>query len=118
MHNSDGGMGVGVVGRDHLGACLVACQQFYSMLPKPEFAEAMALRQAASLAHEKGLEQVIFATHYLSLVQHLEIKIVAKDLTSTSFIHIKRELKEAARPVYFSLAHHRLRQSNASTCHI
>jgi hypothetical protein len=63
MLNSDaaifkdlGGMGVGVVGRGHLGACLVACRQFYSMLPEPEFAKAVALRQAASLARKKGLE--------------------------------------------------------------
>jgi hypothetical protein len=48
-------MGVGVVGRDHLGACPMACRQFYPMLPEPEFVEAMALRQAASLAREKGL---------------------------------------------------------------
>jgi hypothetical protein len=85
--------------------------QFYSMLPEPEFAEAMALRQAASLARKKGFGQVIFASNCLSLVQHLhseardrspvcvlveEIKFVVKDLTSTLFILIKRELNEAA----------------------
>jgi hypothetical protein len=104
-------MGVGVVGRDHLGACPVACRQFYPMLPEPEFVEAMAFRQAASLAREKGLGQVIFPSDCLSLVQRLhseardrspvgvlveEIKFVVKDLTSTLFIHIKRELNEAA----------------------
>jgi hypothetical protein len=118
MLNSDasifkdlGGMGVGVVGPDHLGACLVACRQFYSMLPEPEFAEAMALRQATSLARKKGLGQVIFSSDCLSLVQCLhseardrspvgvlmeEIKFVVKDLTSTSFIHVKRKLNKAA----------------------
>jgi hypothetical protein len=80
------------------------------MLPEPEFAEAMALRQAASLAREKGFGQVIFASDCLSLVQRLqseardrspfgvlveEIKFVVKDLTLTLFIHIKRELNEA-----------------------
>jgi hypothetical protein len=70
----------------------------------------MALRQAASLARKKGLGQVIFASDCLSLVQCLhseardrspvgilveEIKFVVKDLTSISFIHVKRELNEA-----------------------
>jgi hypothetical protein len=45
------------------------------MLPEPEFVEAMALHQAASLAREKGLGQVIFASDCLSLVQLYTLRL-------------------------------------------
>jgi hypothetical protein len=71
IFKDSGGMGAGVVAWDHLGACIVAYRQYMAMLLEPELAEAYALRQAVSLARDEGLNQVIFASDCLSLIQWL-----------------------------------------------
>jgi hypothetical protein len=110
IFKDSGGMGAGVVARDHLGACIVACRQYMAMLPEPELAEAYAHRRAVSLARDEVLNQVIFASDCLSLIQRLhstttdrsqvgvlvdDIRLLVKDLNSASFIHVKRALNEA-----------------------
>jgi hypothetical protein len=99
-------MGAGVVLRDHLGACLVACRQQLQGLASLEDAEALALRRAVLLARDEGFDKVIFVTDCLSLVQRLNatvidrssvgilvsgIKAIATSFASVSFIHVKRE---------------------------
>jgi hypothetical protein len=81
------------------------------MLLEPEFVEAMALHRAMSLAWDKGVVHVMFASDRLLLIQRLhsktkdrsrvgvltdKIRFLMKDLTSILFIHAKRELNGAA----------------------
>jgi hypothetical protein len=71
----------------------------------------LALRRAVSLARDEGFNKVIFATDCLSLVHRLnssvmdrssmgllvdDIKSMTNSFTSVSFIHVKRNLNEAA----------------------
>lgn len=53
IFQSAGNMGVGVLIRDHIGACLMACSELIKM----ELAEAMAMRRALSLAIGGRLQQ-------------------------------------------------------------
>jgi hypothetical protein len=104
-------MGAGIVARDHTGDCVFACRHQLHGLRPPEEAEALALRRAVLLAQEEGFDQVIFASDCLSLVQRLNssrmdrssagilvhgIKTMTNSFTSISFIHVKRNLNEAA----------------------
>jgi hypothetical protein len=104
-------MGAGVVIRDHRGQCIGACRQHLQGFSSPEFAEPLALLRAVSLAREKELDKVIFATDCLSLVQRLhsstldrsqvgilvgEIKSLFCAFTEVSFVHVKRNLNGAA----------------------
>jgi hypothetical protein len=100
-----GSMGAGIVVRDHLGVCLVACRQQLQGLTPPENAEALALRQAVLLARDEGFDKVIFATDCLPLAQRLNatvtdrssvgllvsgIKAIATSFTSVPYIHVKQ----------------------------
>jgi hypothetical protein len=81
------------------------------VFPEPEYAEALALRRAVSLAREEGYDRVTFASDCLSLIQRLnslvldrssvgilvaEVKHMAKSFSSVSFCHVKRNLNKAA----------------------
>jgi hypothetical protein len=92
--------GVGAIMRDHQGAFLAACRQHIEGLSSPELAEAVALRRAVQLARAERVDNVIFETDCLSLVQRLnsstmdrsivgmvvaEIKGVGRGFTSISF---------------------------------
>jgi hypothetical protein len=102
IFKASGGMAVGVVIRDH---------QYITNLPSPEYGEAIALRRAFLQAHDRGLDKAIFTSDRLSLVQRFgsttrdrsslgilvdDIKHLVKDFNSASFIHVRRELNEAA----------------------
>jgi ribonuclease HI len=106
-----GRMGAGIIVRNHQGTCLVSCRQQLHGLVPPENAEALALRRAVSLARDEGFDKVIFASDCLSLVHRLNsqvvdrssvgllvdgIKSMTSSFTSVSFIHVKRNLNEAA----------------------
>jgi hypothetical protein len=58
IFEASGCMGAGVVVRDHLGTCLVACRQHMVGVCLPKLVEALALRRAAELARDEGLEKV------------------------------------------------------------
>jgi hypothetical protein len=61
-----GGMEVGVVGRDHLGVCIVAYLHAASSTRYSwSLVEAMALRRATMLAWDKGVVHVMFASDRL-----------------------------------------------------
>jgi hypothetical protein len=104
-------MGAGVLIRNHLGDFLRACREHMDVFPEPEYAEALALRRAVSLAREEGYDRVTFASDCLSLIQRLnssvldrssvgilvaEVKHMTKSFSSVSFCHVKRNLNEAA----------------------
>jgi hypothetical protein len=38
--------------RDHLGEFLVTCREYWNRITEPEYAEALTLRRAVSLARE------------------------------------------------------------------
>jgi ribonuclease HI len=103
--------GVGAIMRDHQGAFLAACRQHIEGLSSPELAEAVALRRAVQLARAERVDNVIFETDCLSLVQRLnsstmdrsivgmvvaEIKGVGRGFTSISFRHVKRVFNQPA----------------------
>lgn len=104
-------VGVGIVIRDHRGACLVACSQPLLGTATPELAEAWALRSAVSLASAEGFSSVIFASDCLSLVQRInswcvdrsvvgavvaDVKLLLEPFSSASFRHVKRTLNNSA----------------------
>jgi hypothetical protein len=64
-------MGVGVVIRDHIGNCLVACNQFLNEVMAKEIAEALAVRCALILARDEGLNKVILVSDCISVVQRI-----------------------------------------------
>jgi hypothetical protein len=73
-------MGAGVVVRDHLGTCLVACLQHFAGISPPELLEALALRRAVELACDEGLEKVIFESDGQSLVQRMNSTLMDRSL--------------------------------------
>jgi hypothetical protein len=104
-------MGEGVILRNYLGTCLGADRFQLQGFTSPEHAEALALQQAVSFAQDKGLNKVIFASDYLSLIQRMnsslldwspvgiltgKIKSMSSVFTEVSFIHVKRCVNEAA----------------------
>jgi ribonuclease HI len=104
-------MGIGVVIRDHNGACPAACSELLEEVTSPEIAEALALRRALSLAGSEGFDKVIVASDCLSLVQRVnsleldrsqvgvvvqDIKAMASSFASVLFIHVYRQCNIAA----------------------
>jgi hypothetical protein len=64
-------MGVGVVIRNHIGNCLVACNQFLDEVMATEIAEALAVRCALTIARDEGLNKLILASDCISVVQRI-----------------------------------------------
>jgi hypothetical protein len=106
-----GRMVMGAVFRDHGGHCLAAASEPLLGFTTPELAEALALRRAVSLAHDRGYDKVIFASDCLSLVQRLksstpdrsqvgsvvmDIKHWVPRFSSATFRHVNRSLNGAA----------------------
>jgi ribonuclease HI len=104
-------MGVGVVIRDHIGNCLVACNQLLDEVTPPEIAEALAVRCALTLARDEGLNKVILASDCISVVQRInssardrsligvvveDIKAMAATMSSVTVHHISRLLNNSA----------------------
>jgi len=61
-------MGIGVVIRDHTGACLAAYSEPQNEVVMPELAEALALRCAVAVAGEEGFNKAMVVSDCLSLV--------------------------------------------------
>jgi hypothetical protein len=110
IFESDGGMCIGVVTRNHLGSCLVACRQHVEGAVTRIW-EGLALKHAVLMAIDEGFDKVIFVSDCLSLVQRLNsstmhmsdigilvdgIKLRMMDFLMVSVIHVKRQLNEAA----------------------
>lgn len=65
-------MGFGVVICDHQGKLQVASRGYFERVQVPEIAEAMALRQALFLAKEIGVQKILVASDYLSLISKIK----------------------------------------------
>ena len=104
-------MGAGVLIRNHNGNFLIACREHMSGVAAPEYAEALALRRAVSLAREEGYDRVVFSSDCLSLIHRLsssaidrssvgilvaEIKHLVKFFSLATFHHVNHNLNEAA----------------------
>jgi ribonuclease HI len=111
LFSSSNRMGVGVVIRDHIGNCLVACNQLLDEVTPPEIAEALAVRCALTLARDEGLNKVILASDCISVVQRInssardrsligvvveDIKAMAATMSSVTVHHISRLLNNSA----------------------
>jgi ribonuclease HI len=111
LFSSSKRMGVGVVIRDHIGNCLVACNQLLDEVTTPEIAEALAVRCALTLARDEGLDKIILASDCLSVVQRVnsstrdrslvgvvveDIKAMAASMSSVTVRHISRLLNNLA----------------------
>ena len=104
-------MGVGVVIRDHNGACLAACSELVDMVTARETAEVLAMRRALSLACEEGFRKLVVVSDCLSVIQHVnsssvdrgpagvviqDIKHLATQFDEISFSHVRRQYNVAA----------------------
>jgi ribonuclease HI len=104
-------MAMGAFFREHDGSCLLAASEPLQGFSSPEVAEALALRQAASIAREKDVQRVIFASDCMSLILRLnssaqdrsqvgsvvtDILKVASGFTSLVFQHVGHSINEAA----------------------
>jgi hypothetical protein len=104
-------MGLGVVIRDHIDSCLVACNQLFDEVMTPEIAEALAVRCALTLARDEDLNKVIVASDCLSVVQRINsstrdrslVGIIVEDIqamiatmSSVTCCHISRLLNNSA----------------------
>jgi hypothetical protein len=98
-------MGVGVIIRNHIGMCLVACSQVFDAVTSPELAKALAIRRALSLAKEEGFNKIVLASDCLIVINHIhapgldrtgigvviqDIKAIASEFSSVRFSHISR----------------------------
>jgi hypothetical protein len=96
-------MSVGVVIRDHNGACLLACHKRITEVTTPELAETLALRRAVALTRHEGFQMAIFVLDCLSVIQRVnspsadrstggamiaDINIMADSFSSGSFNHV------------------------------
>jgi ribonuclease HI len=113
-------MGIGIVIRNHMGECSVACSELGMEVTVPEVAEALAVRRALSLAETEGFDKVIVASDCLSLIQRLigsendrssvgvvvqDIKAQASGFSSVSFVHVYRQCNVAAHTLARSAEH-------------
>jgi ribonuclease HI len=111
LFSSSSRMGVGVVIRNHIGTCLVACSQTFDEVTTPELAEALAIRRAITFAQEEGFDSIILASDCLSVIQRIQssvwdrtgigvvikdIKAMAAGFQSVTFCHISRLLNNSA----------------------
>jgi hypothetical protein len=103
-------MAAGVVIRDHTCNCLVAGSEHLCGFTTPKLAEALAMRQAVTLARDKGFTKATFASDCHSLINCLkssspdrsqlgsmvaDIRFLTKDFVVASFCHVSRVLNEA-----------------------
>ena len=111
-------MGVGIVVRDHSGKCILACCDKFPNVTIPEMAEALAVRCALSFARDEGLDNFIYATDCLSVVQRVcsptkdrsacgavieDIKRLLSSFLSSSVIHVYRSQNVAAHVLAHSV---------------
>jgi ribonuclease HI len=120
LFSSSKRMGVGVVIRDHIGNCLVACNQLLDEVTTPEIAEALAVRCALTLARDEGLDKIILASDCLSVVQRVnsstrdrslvgvvveDIKAMTASMSSVTVRHISRLLNNSAHDLARRVQH-------------
>jgi ribonuclease HI len=103
-------MGMGMVVRDHSGAFKFACSEGIAGIINPELAEATTVRRALVLAKEQGFRNIILASDCLTVIQKIaarvrdrslvgsvvgDIRCLASEFSTCSFIHVGRQLNGA-----------------------
>ena len=85
-------MGIGVVIRNHIEDCLLACREHVDEVTAPELAQALALQRAVALTREEGFSRAIFQSDYLSVIQRID----ALTVDSSPVGLITADIKELA----------------------
>jgi hypothetical protein len=76
LFSSSSWMGIGVVIRNHIGTCLIACSQIFDEVTAPELAEALAIRRALSLVQDEAFNKIILASDCLSVIQRIRASVM------------------------------------------